>query len=309
MVLAMAAFAIEDMFIKAAAEIISLGIVLALFGLGGMIVFVLLTWRKGESVLRPEVLSKPIVIRAFCEVVGRLCFAFAITLTPLSSASAILQATPLVVVLGASFIFKEQVGLSRWLAISVGFCGVLMIIRPGLEDFDPASLFAVLSTLGFAGRDLATRGASEQLSNTHLGVYGFFVLIPTGLILQFVGEPVLEGAVVQGVIVEGTVIERGIIELLMMPFAQEAYLYVLGSVIFGVVAYNSLTIAMRTGEVSVVTPFRYTRLLFALLLGIVVFNETPDIWTLAGGFIVVFSGVYALLGSRQKRQHQVDAPS
>ena len=72
---------------------------------------------------------------------------------------------------------------------------------------------------------------------------------------------------------------------------------------------GSLTIAMRTGEVSVVTPFRYTRLLFALLLGIVVFNETPDIWTLAGGSIVVFSGVYALLGSRQKRQHQVDAPS
>ncbi len=304
MVLAMAAFAIEDMFIKAAAEIIPLGTVLALFGLGGMIVFVLLTWRKGESVLRPEVLSKPIVVRAFCEVVGRLCFALAITLTPLSSASAILQATPLVVVLGASLIFKERVGLSRWSAILVGFCGVLMIIRPGLDDFDPASLFAVLSTLGFAGRDLATRGASEQLSNTHLGVYGFFVLIPTGLILQLVQGPVFGGAIIEGAIAEGS-----IIKVLMMLFEQEACLYVLGSVIFGVVAYNSLTIAMRTGEVSVVTPFRYTRLLFALLLGVVVFNETPDIWTLAGGAIVVLSGVYALLGRRQKRQHQVDAPS
>lgn len=302
MVLAMAAFAIEDMFIKAAAEIIPLGTVLALFGLGGMIVFVLLTWRKGESVLRPEVLSKPIVVRAFCEVVGRLCFALAITLTPLSSASAILQATPLVVVLGASLIFKERVGLSRWSAILVGFCGVLMIIRPGLDDFDPASLFAVLSTLGFAGRDLATRGASEQLSNTHLGVYGFFVLIPTGLILQLVQGPVFGGAIIERTIVEGS-----IIKVLMMLSEQEACLYVLGSVIFGVVAYNSLTIAMRTGEVSVVTPFRYTRLLFALLLGIVVFNETPDIWTLAGGAIVVLSGVYALIGSRQK--HQLDAPS
>ena len=304
MVLAMAAFVIEDMFIKAAAEIIPLGTVLALFGLGGMIVFVLLTWRKGGAVLRPEVLSKPIVVRAFCEVVGRLCFALAITLTPLSSASAILQATPLVVVLGASLIFKERVGLSRWSAILVGFCGVLMIIRPGLDDFDPASLFAVLSTLGFAGRDLATRGASEQLSNTHLGVYGFFVLIPTGLILQLVQGPVLGGAIIEGAIAEGS-----IIKVLMMLFEQEACLYVLGSVIFGVVAYNSLTIAMRTGEVSVVTPFRYTRLLFALLLGVVVFNETPDVWTLAGGAIVVLSGVYALLGSRQKRLHQVDAPS
>lgn len=280
MVLAMAAFAIEDMFIKAAAEVLSLGVVLALFGLGGMFVFMLLTWRKGQSVLRPEVVSRPIILRAICEVVGRLCFALAITLTPLSSASAILQATPLVVVLGAALIFREQVDLSRWLAILIGFCGVLMIVRPGVDSFDPASLFAVLSTLGFAGRDLATRGAPASLSNTHLGVYGFFVLIPTGVVLHLMNKTPIN-------------------------FQLDTSVLVLGAVIFGVVAYNALTIAMRTGDVSVVTPFRYTRLLFAFILGVVVFNETPDMWTLIGGAVVVLSGVYTLLSSRKRPDDKV----
>ena len=280
MVLAMAAFAIEDMFIKAAAEVLSLGVVLALFGLGGMFVFMLLTWRKGQSVLRPEVVSQPIVLRAICEVVGRLCFALAITLTPLSSASAILQATPLVVVLGAALIFREQVDLSRWLAILIGFCGVLMIVRPGVDSFDPASLFAVLSTLGFAGRDLATRGAPASLSNTHLGVYGFFVLIPTGVVLH-------------------------LMNMTSINFQLDTSVLVLGAVIFGVVAYNALTIAMRTGDVSVVTPFRYTRLLFAFILGVAVFNETPDMWTLIGGAVVVLSGVYTLLSSRKRQDEKV----
>ena len=280
MVLAMAAFAIEDMFIKAAAEVLSLGVVLALFGLGGMFVFMLLTWRKGQSVLRPEVVSGPIILRAICEVMGRLCFALAITLTPLSSASAILQATPLVVVLGAALIFREQVGLSRWLAILIGFCGVLMIVRPGVDSFDPASLFAVLSTLGFAGRDLATRGAPASLSNTHLGVYGFFVLIPTGVVLH-------------------------LMNMTPINFQLDTSVLVLGAVIFGVVAYNALTIAMRTGDVSVVTPFRYTRLLFAFILGVAVFNETPDMWTLIGGAVVVLSGVYTLLSSRKRQDEKV----
>lgn len=279
MLLAMAAFAIEDMFIKAAAEVISLGVVLALFGLGGMFIFMLMLWKKGGQVLRPEVVSGPILTRAVCEIVGRLCFALAITLTPLSSASAILQATPLVVVAGAALIFREHVSASRWIAIALGFCGVLMIIRPGLDSFNPASLFALLSTLGFAGRDLATRGASTSLSNAHLGVYGFFVLIPTGLVLH----------VVQA-------------EAVNLQF--EAMLFVVGAVAFGVIAYNALTIAMRTGDVSVVTPFRYTRLLFAFALGFAIFGEVPDVWTWIGAGVIVASGVYTLLVSRQSMRNK-----
>lgn len=275
MVLAMAAFSIEDMLIKAAANIVPVGLILALFGLGGMMIFILLTWKKDEVVIHPAILSRPILVRAGCEVIGRLTFVLAITLTSLSSASAILQATPLLAIIGAAFFFGEKVGLKRWIAVLIGFIGVLMIIRPGLEGFESASLFAVIATLGFAGRDLATRGAPKVLSNMQLGVYGFFVLIPTGIAMMlYSGEP------------------------MQIDFLSS--IQITGAIIFGVIAYNALTIAMRTGDVSVVSPFRYTRLLFALILGVLVFGENPDLMTLLGSLLIVVSGGYTLIQSRKK---------
>ena len=139
---------------------------------------------------------------------------------------------------------------------------------------DPASLFSVIGTLGVAGRDLATRAAPPVLSNVQLGIYGFFILIVSGLILQLYSNDPLS-------------------------INTHAGVQIFAAVIFGVAAYNCLTIAMRSGDVSVVAPFRYTRLLFALVLGIVIFAERPDIMTLSGGFIIVLSGGFILLQSRR----------
>jgi len=274
MVASMAAFALEDMFIKAATGTLPVGQVLIFFGVGGTLIFMGLTYRRGERVLHPAIMSPLIIIRAICEVIGRLCFTLAIALTPLSSASAILQATPLVVALGGVVFFSEKVGLRRWLAIGVGFVGVLLIIRPGLDGFEMASLFAVAGTLGFAGRDLATRAAPAVLSNVQLGVYGFFMLSPTGIVmLIYTGGWVWPSVLVS---------------------AQLG-----AAVIVGVLAYYSLTAAMRMGEISVVAPFRYTRLVFALILGSLVFSETPDFMTLAGSAVIVLSGLYTVIRSRK----------
>jgi len=279
MVLAMAVFAVEDMFIKAAAQASGIGVVLTFFGIGGALMFMLLTWHRGEAVIDRAMLSRAVVVRAVCEMTGRVCYALAIALTPLSSASAILQSSSLMVILGAALIFRERVGLRRWVAIGVGFVGVMMIIRPGLDAFDPASIFAVIGTMGFAGRDLATRAASPVLSNVQLGICGFLVLIPSGILLQcFMGEA---------------------FSMDSWRLAPVTAGMILGAVLVGVLAYNALTIAMRTGEVSVVTPFRYTRLLFAMILGVLVFGERPDLMTLLGSALIVVSGAYSLLQSRR----------
>ena len=276
MVLAMACFSVEDAFIKAAAETVPLGQILFLFGFFGTALFILLTLRRGEKVFHPAMLCLPIFIRTVCEIVGRLFFSISLVLIPLSSLSAILQATPLIVVMGAAIFFGEKVGWRRWTAILIGLIGVLMIIRPGLDGFEPASLFAVLGTLGFAGRDLSTRAAPKVISNMQLGVYGFFILIPTGiLILFFHGET----------------------NALVWP-SPLASLQILGIIIFGFTAYYSLTVAMRIGEVSVITPFRYTRLIFALIIGVTLFGERPDALTIAGSAIVIIGGIYTLLRSR-----------
>jgi drug/metabolite transporter (DMT)-like permease len=274
MVAAMAGFSVEDMFLKSAAASLPVGQILVIFGAGGMIGFAVLAARRGERLLHPAILTPAILIRCVFEVAGRLFYTLAIALTPLSSASAILQATPLVVVMGAALIFGERVGWRRWTAIAVGFAGVLIILRPGLDGFTPLSLLAVLGMLGFAGRDLATRAAPPVLSNLQLGVYGFAMMVPTGAVLLAVsGGAALPSALAAGQLAAATII--------------------------GVLAYYALTSAMRMGEVSVVTPFRYTRLVFALILGAAVFGERPDAATLLGSAVIVASGVYTLLRSRR----------
>lgn len=270
MALSMAAFSIEDMFIKKATAETNIGLVMVLFGLGGMLIFMLLTIRRNEAIFPTAALSKPILIRAVFEIIGRLFFILAITFSTLSNASAILQATPLIVMLGAMLFFKEKIDSKRWIAVFIGFLGVLMVIRPGLDGFEIISITAVVATIGFAGRDLATRAAKPVLSNVQLGVYGFLILIPTGIgLLFFYDIPLVFNATILG--------------------------YILTAVLFGVFGYNALTIAMRNGDVSVVSPFRYTRLLFALLIGIFIFNETPDWITLLGSLLIVTSGGYTLI--------------
>ena len=275
MVAAMAGFALEDMFLKSAAHLLPVGEILMIFGTGGTLVFAVLCVRRRQRLLHPAILTGPILLRALFEVMGRLFYTLAIALTPLSSASAILQATPLVVVAGAALFLGERVGWRRWSAIALGFAGVLIILRPGLDGFTALSLLAVLGTLGFAGRDLATRAAAPILSNLQLGVYGFAMMVPTGAgLMAFSG---------------GAVWPDGLATVQMLAATG-----------FGVAAYYALTAAMRMGEVAVITPFRYIRLVFALILGALVFAERPDALTLIGSAVIVVSGIYTLLRSRTR---------
>jgi drug/metabolite transporter (DMT)-like permease len=215
-----------------------------------------------------------VILRNFGELLGTLGFVMAIALTPLSSASAILQATPLAVTLGAALFLGEAVGWRRWAAILVGFCGVLMVIRPGMAGFEPASLFAVLAVFGLAARDLATRAVPRTISSMQLSTYAFATLVPTGVILlAFHGTPAVPSAV---------------------NWRDLAL-----ALLCGVSAYYAIVAAMRLGDVAVITPFRYSRLVFALIIGVTLFDERPDVWTLAGAGIIIASGIYTFWRERR----------
>ncbi|WP_255400792.1 DMT family transporter [Methylopila sp. Yamaguchi] len=274
MVLAMLGFAVEDTFLKLAAQSLPIGQVLMSFGAVGLAAFSAMAIAAGERPVSRAVLSRVVLVRSLFEVTGRLFFMLAIALTPLSTASAILQSTPLVVIAGAAAFFNESVGVRRWLAVLVGLGGVLLILRPGADGFSLLSVFAVIATLGFAGRDLATRAAPPSLSQNQLGVLGFASLVFAGLVaLPFGAAPELPDA--------GAALSLGVASCA------------------GIVAYGALTTAMRTGEISAVTPFRYTRLVFAILTGVIVFNERPDLLTLVGSTIVVMAGIIALTRARR----------
>ncbi|MFZ1482756.1 MAG: EamA family transporter, partial [Paracoccaceae bacterium] len=121
MVASMAGFAVEDAFLKASARHLPLGQVMIVMGLCGMAVFAAMSLRRGERPLPRGVLAPMMLARSASEIAGRLFYTLAVALTPLSSASAILQATPLVVIAGAALLFRERVGAARWLAVALGF--------------------------------------------------------------------------------------------------------------------------------------------------------------------------------------------
>lgn len=277
MVLSMAAFALEDMFLKLAAKAIPLGQVLVLFGICGTLIFAVIAKTNNEKLYTEAVSSGAMKIRAFFEVCGRLFYILAVTLTPLSSATAILQATPLVVVSGAALIFGEQVGWRRWSAIIIGLIGVMIIIQPGTESFSPLSILAVIGMLGLAGRDLASRAAPASLSSSILGFYGFLCVIIAGIIFSlFDGKSYI------------------------VPDQAHA-IYLACAIFIGIFAYASLMKAMRTGDVSAVTPFRYTRLIFGITLGLLFFGETLSLSMIAGCILIVFSGLFILWRGKQRQ--------
>ena len=276
MIAAMTGFAVEDMFIKSAADAVPVGQVLAMFGVIGTLIFGTLCLARGARLAPPELFSRPMAVRCSFEMLGRVFYTLAIALIPLSTASAILQAAPLGVALGAMLFLSEPVSLARWGAILAGFAGVLLVLRPGAAGFDALALLAILGMVGFAGRDLATRAAPPALSHLQLSLYGCAILIPAGLvILSWQGAPVV-------------------------PSGPDA-LRILAASLAGCAAYYALTIAMRTGEVGVVAPFRYSRLVVAMVLGIAVFGERPDAATLAGSAVIVLAGLAALATGRRRK--------
>ncbi|MBM2293897.1 DMT family transporter [Sulfitobacter pseudonitzschiae] len=270
MIGAMAAFAVEDSFVKAAALTLPVGQILILFGLGGALCFALSARASGAALFPRAALLRVMQIRSLFEITGRLFYVLAIALTPLSSATVILQATPLLVVAGAALVFGEQVGWRRWSAIVIGLIGVIVIVQPGSDAFSALSIFAIIGMIGFAGRDLASRAAPKSLGTAILGFYGFLALIVAGMAFSlWEAKPFLWPTPV-------------------------ASLWLVGAILAGVGAYAMLMRAMRVGDVSAVTPFRYTRLLFGIGLGVFVFGETPTTATFVGAGLIVVSGAFIM---------------
>lgn len=267
MVASMAGFALEDMFIKWAAADVPTGQILLLLSVFGTPVFAGLARRQGASIWDRKALHPAVIWRNSGEMLGTAGFVTALALTPLTSATAIFQATPLAVTLGAALFLGERVGWRRWTAILVGFCGVILIIRPGMDGFNVNSLWSVIAVIGLSARDVATRRIPQTISTMQLAAWGF---IAVGIL----GAAMLAAS-------GGAIWLNG---------AQASYIG--GALLFGIAAYWAITEASRLGEISVITPFRYARLIFALIIGTLVFAERPDVITLSGAALIIASGLY-----------------
>ena len=277
MILAMAGFALGDVGIKALSGSLSLSLIVMIMGLAGTGFYVALSLAKREPILTGDLAHPSVIARGLAEIAAGLFMVNALALTPLSLVTSVTQAGPLVVAIGAVILFKEKVGWRRWSAIFVGLIGVLIVLRPGTDDFNVLALLAVGAMLALAARDLATRATPRSLSNLQLATVGFASFILAALVLVPFTEP------------------------WSVPNSAQIALLAL-AIIPTIGGYYAITAAMRVGEISVVTPFRYSRLLFGVILGVVIFQETIDFWMVVGGALVVASGVYTVLRERKVRQ-------
>ena len=287
MTLAMLAFTTEDFFLKKATKVAPLGEILIICGLLGFIFFLGCSFISKQKMVYEEALKPILLVRSLFEIGGRVFYAIAIALMPISNASAILQATPLVVVLGAVIFLNEKVGWRRLGAIIFGFFGVLLVIQPGTEGFSIFSIFAVVGMIGFAGRDLATRLSPLNMSNFQLGSLGFLMVFISGILITIFNLFIFPSKSV------------------WVTISVEDWWIILANGLAGILAYQCLTIAMRNGDVSFVTPFRYVRVLFALFFGIILLGEEPNNLVLCGSLIVVLSGIYIILRRKKVENDKI----
>ena len=208
------------------------------------------------------------IIRILAEIGTTVTFLTALKHMPLANVTAILQSLPLAITMAAAIFLGEPVGWRRWSAICVGFTGVLIIIRPGLAGFNSYSLLALAAVILLTVREISTRQLDNKVPtvtvalSTTLGITAFAALMLIGT------------------------------EWAEINFVSWSLIIAAAAAV--TVATLLSVVAMRTGDIGFVSPFRYTSLIGAIGLGILLFGEWPDGVTLLGAAIIAFAGIYSL---------------
>ncbi|MEL7429829.1 MAG: DMT family transporter [Pseudomonadota bacterium] len=274
MLLSMVAFALADTCVKLASAFMTPPQVMFYLMLGGLVMFTLLTFTEREPFFNRNAFAPVVMVRYLAELVGMVGMIMALSKVPLSIVGAITQAAPILVAVGAALFLGEVVSWRRWTSICIGFLGVLIIVQPGAEGFDLSVLWAVLAMLGLALRDLTTRIIPKDIGSASLATYTMLVSVPFSI-----GWTWLQG---------DTLFPPNINWAIILPMTT-----------LGAIGYVLLIKSIRMAEVSVVTPFRYSRIIFLILLGVVVFGERPGISVLSGAALVIASGIYIVWRERK----------
>ena len=270
----MACFAVEDTFIKLLSARLPATQILFSVGFGGALITLALAVTLNVNLADKILLNKHVISRTIADLFGALFFTSAMVLIPMSLLASILQATPLFVTLGAAILLGEKVGWRRWSAIFIGFLGVIIILQPGYGSFQMASLLGLAAVLCLALRDVVTRDMATEIPTLTVTFYACLAMGSAGFIAYpFFGTPI-------------------------MPTTFEAIVLVCAAII-GVTGYFLIVLATRKGDVSVIAPFRYSRLLFSLGLASLILGEMLTLPILLGGLLVVSSGIYTF--GRERR--------
>ena len=273
MMAGMAAFTMSDSIMKLLATELPMFQTLLWRGLGVSLVLSVLAWRKGAfRVVIARHDRWLVALRTLTDAASTWFFLQALYHTPIANLTAIMQALPLTVTLGGALFLGESVGWRRLIAIAVGFLGVLLIARPEAGGFTIYALYALICVMLVTARDLLTRRMTRSVPSLIIALANAAFVTLFGLV----------GATT---------------ETWTAPGGHAAFLLA-GTALFIVAGYVLTVSAVRTGELGFVTPFRYTGLIWALALGLILFGEWPDPLTQLGAALVVATGLFTFYRER-----------
>ena len=281
MIGAMAGFALEDLFMKKMGDFWSPMQILLVIGFLGGLAYAIIARMQGINVFDRKLLDRNALLRMCFEVIGTLAFASSVILGSVSLASTIIQAMPLLVTMGAAIFLGEKVGWRRWSAIFVGLFGVMLVMEPWSAEFSPYTLLAFIGVIGLSARDLVTRVISANIPSISLATWGFWALVPTCFILMLFGQN---------------------FSLSATDISWTLLLSIIGALLFGLWGYYLLIRAMRIGDIAVITPFRYSRLIFGGLIGVTVFGESLSVSAMIGAAIILCTGLYTFMRERKLKE-------
>jgi len=277
MMASMAAFTFNDTFVKLTDGAVPLSQLLALRGvLATVMIFAL---ARGLKRLRWDLSRRDwglVALRSAAEIGAAYFFLTALLNMPLANVTAILQVLPLTVTMGAALFFGETVGWRRWSAIFVGFLGMLLVVQPGTDGFTTWSLYALVAVVCVTVRDLSTRHMSAQVPPLTVT---FFAALSVMVFATLLALP-------QG----------------WTPVSGRDALLIMGSAVFILGGYLFSVLVMRVGDIATIAPFRYTSLLWALVLGYLVFGDWPDSIVLTGAALIAATGVFTLYREARARR-------
>jgi len=244
-------------------------------GIGFALVIVLIM--NGSAIFNSAV-PKLQIVRGLFAAVSATCFIFAIRYVPLADVVAVTFVTPFLVTALGALVLKEKVGPRRWIAVSLGFLGTLVIIRPGFGVFHPAIFLTLVAALAFASRQIISRPIGK--------------IDPTLTTLAYTATTAL------------CVLSVPVVFVWVTPtLTQHLVLFIVLAIFSGAGEFLIIR-ALEVAEAVVVTPMHYTLIVYSTILGYLVFSELPDFWTFTGTGIVIGSGLYILYNERRRLEQQ-----
>ena len=272
MILGMSAFIGNDAIMKAVGERLPAAQMIVVRGAMAIALMLLVAARMGALDRIRDVARGWVLLRASCEGVGTVLYLAALFHLPLANITAINLSSPLFIVVLAKVFLQERVDLARWLAIALGFAGVLLVVQPAADGFNIYAWLCLLATLIYAFRDLLTRKISSATPSilVTLATAGV-VWLMAAVVMAFQGWMPMQGRELGWLSLSSLLVSTG---------------------------YYALIAAMRHGEMTVIAPFRYVGLLWAVLLGYFVWGTLPNAMGWCGIALLIGAGLYMV---RQQR--------